>query len=82
MQKIVPLEIRRHNCFENEGVQIRYVNGSFVAGTSALSPGVPRHVLIYTMCNAQSLEVRANNFPAEFQIYSGISALTCAYVQY
>ena len=30
----------------NERVEIRYVHGNFVAGTSALSPGVPRHVLI------------------------------------
>ena len=28
----------------NENVEIRYVNGSFVAGTSALSPGVLRHI--------------------------------------
>ena len=28
----------------NESVQIWYVNSSFVAGTSALSPGVPRHM--------------------------------------
>ena len=28
----------------NESVEIRYVNGSFVAGTSASSPGLPRHI--------------------------------------
>ena len=28
----------------NESVEIRYVSGSSVAGTSASSPGVPRHV--------------------------------------
>ena len=28
----------------NESVKIRYVSDSFVAGTSALSPGVPRHI--------------------------------------
>ena len=28
----------------NESVRIRYVNGNFVAGTSASSPGVPRHI--------------------------------------
>ena len=28
----------------NESVKIRYVSGSFVAGTSASSPGVPRHM--------------------------------------
>ena len=28
----------------NECVEIRYVTGSFVAGTSASSPGVPRHM--------------------------------------
>ena len=28
----------------NESVEIRYVNGSYVAGTSASSPGVPRHI--------------------------------------
>ena len=28
----------------SENVETRYVNGSFVAGTSALSPGVPCHV--------------------------------------
>ena len=28
----------------NEGVEIRYVSGSSVAGTSASSPGVPRHI--------------------------------------
>ena len=26
--------------------QIRYVSDSFVAGTSALSPGVPRHIYV------------------------------------
>ena len=30
----------------NESVEIRYVNGSFVAGTSASSPGIPRHMHI------------------------------------
>ena len=30
----------------NESVEIRYVNGSFVAGTSASSPGVPRHMYL------------------------------------
>ena len=30
----------------NESVEIRYGNGSFVAGTSALSPGVPFHMYI------------------------------------
>ena len=30
----------------NESVKIRYVNGSFVAGTSASSPGVPRHLRV------------------------------------
>ena len=30
----------------NESVEIRYVNGSFVAGTSASSPGVPRHMYV------------------------------------
>ena len=29
----------------NESVEIRYVSGSSVAGTSALSPGVPRQIL-------------------------------------
>ena len=29
----------------NQSVEIRYVNGSFIAGTSASSPGVPRQVL-------------------------------------
>ena len=29
-------------------LQIRYVKGSFVAGTSALSPGVPRHIRYLT----------------------------------
>ena len=28
----------------NESVEIRYVNGSFEAGTSASSPGVSRHI--------------------------------------
>ena len=28
----------------NESVEIRYVSGSSVAGTSASSPGVPRHI--------------------------------------
>ena len=28
----------------NESVEIRYVNGSFVAETSATLPGVPRHM--------------------------------------
>ena len=28
----------------NERVEIRYVHDSFVAGTSASSPGVPRHI--------------------------------------
>ena len=28
----------------SESVEIRYVNGSFVAGTSATLPGVPRHI--------------------------------------
>ena len=31
----------------NECVKIRYVNGSFVAGTSALTPGVPRHMCVF-----------------------------------
>ena len=31
----------------NESVKIRYVSGSFVAGTSALSPGVPGHMWPY-----------------------------------
>ena len=31
----------------NESVEIRYVNGSFVAETSATLPGVPRHVHTY-----------------------------------
>ena len=31
----------------NEKVEIRYVNGSFVAGTSASPPGVPRHIHVY-----------------------------------
>ena len=30
----------------NESVEIRYVNGSFEAGTSASSPGIPRHKYI------------------------------------
>ena len=30
----------------NESVEIWYVSGSSVAGTSASSPGVPRHVLL------------------------------------
>ena len=30
----------------NESVEIRYVSGSSVAGTSASSPGVPRHISI------------------------------------
>merc|ERR1712131_84429 len=29
----------------NESIEIRYVNGSFVAGTSASLPGVVRHIL-------------------------------------
>ena len=28
----------------NDSVEIRYVSGSCVAGTSASSPGVPRHI--------------------------------------
>ena len=32
------------HCIGNESVEIRYVNGRFVAGTSAASPGVPRHM--------------------------------------
>ena len=28
----------------NESVEIRYVNGNFVTGTSASLPGVPRHI--------------------------------------
>ena len=31
----------------NESVEIRYVNGSFVAGTSALSPDVPRQMFFF-----------------------------------
>ena len=31
----------KYHCIGNE---IRYVDGSFVAGTSAASPGVPRHI--------------------------------------
>ena len=45
----------------NESVEIRYVNGSFVAGTSASSPGVPRPMewggvrpLFYIRQNKQS----------------------------
>ena len=30
----------------NESVEIRYVGGSSVAGTSASSPGVPRHIYL------------------------------------
>ena len=30
----------------NESVEIRYVNGSFVAEMSALSPGLPRHMYL------------------------------------
>ena len=30
----------------NESVEIRYVHGSFVAGTSAVLPGVPCHIYI------------------------------------
>ena len=30
----------------DESVKIQYVNGSFVAGTSASSPGVPRHNIL------------------------------------
>ena len=33
----------------NESAEIRYVNGSSVAGTSASSPGVPRHIHILRM---------------------------------
>ena len=36
----------RQLCSENESVGIRYVNDSFVAGTSASSPGVPRQIHI------------------------------------
>ena len=32
---------------KNESEEIRYVNGSFVAGTSVSSPGVPRHMHNY-----------------------------------
>ena len=32
----------------NESVEIRYVNGRFVAGTSALSPGFPCHTSLLT----------------------------------
>ena len=39
----------------NECVEIRYVNGSFAAGTSALSPGVPRHM--YTNNSKQKRNV-------------------------
>ena len=36
----------------NESVEIRYASGSSVAGTSALSPGVPRHMNItYVVVN-------------------------------
>ena len=31
----------------NESVEIRYVSDSYVAGTSALSPGVPRHMYLW-----------------------------------
>ena len=34
----------------NENVKIRYVSDSFVAVTSALSPGVPRHMLKTGLC--------------------------------
>ena len=36
----------------NESVEIRYVSGSSVAGTSASSPGVPRHIPTFIhMCS-------------------------------
>ena len=49
----------------NESVEIRYVNGSFVAGTSATSPCVPRtmHGVIFyeesvcTICRRKSVFV-------------------------
>ena len=34
----------RHLWSRNESVEIRYMSGSSVAGTSASSPGVPRHM--------------------------------------
>ena len=38
----------------DESVEIRYVNGSFVAGTSASSPGAPRHIHIYLYIKADT----------------------------
>ena len=52
-KKIITLEIwrnivsyrERQQWSGKEIVEIRYVHGSFIAGTSASSPGIPRHML-------------------------------------
>ena len=45
----------------NKIVEIRYVNGSFVAVTSASSPGVPRHVLIlHTLTLVYTINTETN----------------------
>ena len=45
----------------NESVEIRYVSGSSVAGTSTSSPGVPRHMPKYLLAKAQRLYPLAKN---------------------
>ena len=64
----------------NEDGEIRYVSGSSVAGTSALSPGVPRHMYVNGFGRVQRLQSDCKHPGHDW--YEHLACIICDHYMY